>query len=83
MKDSLGEVFLDSRYELTSAIASSGGQNPVPELFFSGWKKLSPIVNKALPGLSQQTASRYASFIAAADNLQRLPRRLLNLDWYN
>ena len=67
LKDSLGEVFLDSRYELTSAIASSGGQNPVPELFFSGWKKLSPIVNKALPGLSQQTASRYASFIAAAD----------------
>jgi Transglycosylase SLT domain len=67
LKDSLGEVFLDSRYELTSAIASSGGQNPVPELFLSGWKKLSPIVNKALPGLSQQTASRYASFIAAAD----------------
>jgi hypothetical protein len=69
LKDSLGEVFLDSRYELTSVIASSGGQNPVPELFVSGWKKLSPIVNKALPGLSQQTASRYSSFISAADKL--------------
>lgn len=67
LRDSLGEVFLDSRYELTSAIASAGGQNPVPELFVSGWKRLSPIVNKALPGLSQQTANRYASFIAAAD----------------
>ena len=69
LKDSLGEVFLDSRYELTSAIASAGGQNPVPELFLSGWKRLSPIANKALPGLSQQTASRYASFISAADKL--------------
>jgi hypothetical protein len=69
LKDSLGDVFLDSRYELTSAITSSGGQNPVPELFLSGWKRLSPVLNKALPGLSQQTASRYASFISAADKL--------------
>ena len=70
LKDSLGEAFLDSRYELTSAIASpSAGQNPVPELFLSGWKRLSPVLNQALPGLSQQTASRYASFISAADKL--------------
>src|SRR4029434_9107512 len=69
LKDSLGDVFLDSRYELTSVIASAGGQNPVPELFLSGWKRLSPVLNKALPGLSQQTASRYASFISAADKL--------------
>jgi hypothetical protein len=69
LKDSLGDVFLDSRYELTSVIASVGGQNPVPELFVSGWKRLSPVMNKALPGLSQQTASRYASFISAADKL--------------
>ena len=69
LKDSLGEAFLDSRYELTSAIASSGGQNPVPELFLSGWKRLSPVLNKALPGLSQQAAGRYGSFISAADKL--------------
>ena len=69
LKDSLGDVFLDSRYELTSVIASTGGQNPVPELFLSGWKRLSPVLNKALPGLSQQTASRYSSFISAADKL--------------
>jgi hypothetical protein len=69
LRDSLGEAFLDSRYELTTAVVSSGGQNPVPELFLSGWKRLSPVLNKALPSLSQQTASRYASFISAADKL--------------
>ncbi|HSE89846.1 MAG TPA: lytic transglycosylase domain-containing protein [Candidatus Binatia bacterium] len=73
LKDSLGEVFLDSRYDLTNAIAPSrAGQNPVPELFLSSWKSLSPILNKALPGLSQQTASRYTSFISAADKLAAL-----------
>jgi hypothetical protein len=70
LRDSLGEAFLDSRYELTSVIALSGaGQNPVPELFLSGWKRLSPILTKAVPGLPQQTASQYASFISAADKL--------------
>jgi hypothetical protein len=69
LKDSLGEAFLDSRYELTSAVAPGKGGNPVPELFLNGWNRLSPILNKALPGLSQQTASRYASFISAADKL--------------
>jgi Transglycosylase SLT domain len=69
LKDSLGEAFLDSRYELTSAVAPGKGGNPVPELFLNGWNRLSPILNKARPGLSQQTASRYASFISAADKL--------------
>src|ERR1044071_9194812 len=66
LKDSLGEAFLDSRYELTSAIASSGGQNPVPELFLSGWKRLSPVLKKALLIFPQRPPSRYASFISAA-----------------
>jgi hypothetical protein len=69
LKDSLGEAFLDSRYELTSAVAPGKGGNPVPELFLNSWKRLSPIMNKALPGLSKQTASGYASFIGAADKL--------------
>jgi hypothetical protein len=70
LRDSLGEAFLDSRYELTSVIALSGpGQNPVPELFLSGWKRLSPILNKAVSGLPQQTVTQYASFISAADKL--------------
>ena len=69
LKDSLGEAFLDSRYELTSAVAPGQGGNPVPDLFLNAWNRLSPIMNKALPGLSQQTASRYATFISAADKL--------------
>jgi hypothetical protein len=63
----LGEAFLDSRYELTSAIAPGKGGNPVPELFINGWKRLSPIMNKVLPALPKQTASLYSSFIGAAD----------------
>jgi hypothetical protein len=76
LKDSLGEVFLDSRYDLTTAIASTpAGQNPVPELFLSGWERLSPVLNKTLPGLSQQSASRYANFIKAADKLAVVGRQ--------
>jgi hypothetical protein len=69
LKDSLGDAFLDSRYELTSAIAPGKGGNPVPELFLNGWKRLSPIMNQALPALPKQTASLYSSFIGAADKL--------------
>src|SRR6059058_4734801 len=49
LKDSLGDAFLDSRYELTTAVAPGKGGNPVPELFINGWKRLSPIMNQALP----------------------------------
>jgi hypothetical protein len=69
LKDSVGDAFLDSRYELTSAIAPGKGGNPVPELFTNGWKRLSPIMNKALPALPKQTAGLYSSFIGAADKL--------------
>ena len=37
LKDSLGDAFLDSRYELTSAVAPGRGGNPVPGLFINGW----------------------------------------------
>jgi len=47
LKDSLGDAFLDSRYELTSAIAPGQGGNPVPELFLNAWQRLSPIMNQA------------------------------------
>jgi Transglycosylase SLT domain len=69
LKDSLGDAFLDSRYELTSAIAPGKGDNPVPGLFINGWKRLSPIMNQALPALPKQTAGLYSSFIGAADKL--------------
>jgi hypothetical protein len=69
LKDSLGDAFLDSRYELTSAIAPGKGGNPVPELFINGWKGLSPVMNQPLPALPKQTASLHSSFIGAADKL--------------
>ena len=69
LKDSLGDAFLDSRYELTSAIAPGKGGNPVPELFTNAWKRLSPIMNQALPALPKQTASLYSNFIGATDKL--------------
>jgi hypothetical protein len=73
LRDLLGEAFLDSRYELTHTLALLGaGQNPVPQLFINGWQRLSPIMNKALAALPQQTQNQYRSFIAAADNLVAL-----------
>ena len=79
LKDSLGDAFLDSRYELTSAVAPGKGGNPVPELFINGWKRLSPIMNQSLPALPKQTASLYSSFIGAADKLATAGGAGLNL----
>src|SRR6185436_14398165 len=79
LKDPLGDAFLDSRYELTSAVAPGQGGNPVPQLFIDGWKRLSPIMNQALPALPKQTASLYSSFIGAADKLALTGGTGLNL----
>ena len=79
LKDPLGDAFLDSRYELTSAVAPGQGGNPVPQLFVDGWKRLSPIMNQALPALPKQTASLYSSFIGAADKLALTGGSGLNL----
>ena len=79
LKDPLGDAFLDSRYELTSAVAPGQGGNPVPQLFIDGWKRLSPIMNQALPALPKQTASLYSSFIGAADKLALTGGAGLNL----
>ncbi len=70
LRDTLGEAFLDPRYELTATVARLGpGQNPVPQLFWDSWRRLSPIMNKAVSALPKETASRYANFISAADKL--------------
>jgi hypothetical protein len=79
LKDSLGDAFLDSRYELTSAVAPGKGGNPVPELFANSWKRLSPIMNQALPALPKQTANLYANFIGATDKLTASGITRLNL----
>jgi hypothetical protein len=67
LRDSLGDAFLDSRYELASLVGKGG--NPVPQLFVNGWQRLSPILTKAAPGLPKQTAGQYSTFIEAADKL--------------
>lgn len=58
-----------SRYELTTAIATAQGDNPVPELFLNGWERLSPIMTQAVSAIPAQTASQYSSFISVADKL--------------
>jgi soluble lytic murein transglycosylase-like protein len=69
-RNSLCDVLLDGRYEMVQAISPTAGiSDPVPGLFLNTWKRLSPVLNQALPGLSQQTAGRYRSFIKAADGL--------------
>jgi len=79
LKGSVGDAFLDSRYELTSAIAPGMGGNPVPQLFSNSWKRLSPIMSQALPSLPKQTASLYSNFIGAADKLTTTAGAGLNL----
>jgi soluble lytic murein transglycosylase-like protein len=70
LRNSLCDVLLDGRYEMVQAISpAAGAKDPVPGLFLNSWKRLSPVLNQALPGLSQQTAGRYRSFIKAADGL--------------
>ena len=73
LRSSLAETFLDSRYELTQTVSRLGaGRNPVPQLFLNAWKRLSPIMNKAVAGLPKQSAGQYASFIGAADKMAAL-----------
>ena len=79
LKGSVGDAFLDSRYELTSAIAPGMGGNPVPQLFSNSWRRLSPIMSQALPSLPKQTASLYSNFIGAADKLTTTAGAGLNL----
>jgi len=79
LKDSLADAFLDSRYELTSAVAPGSGGNPVPQLFVDGWNRLSPLMNQSLASLPKQTAVLYSSFIGAADKLATAGGAGLNL----
>jgi hypothetical protein len=69
LKESVVDAFLDSRYELTSAIAPGRGGDPVPQLFVNGWRKLSQIGKQALPALPKQTAGLYSGLLSAADKL--------------
>jgi Transglycosylase SLT domain len=73
LRESLGEAFLDSRYELTNFVAlASAGQNPIPQLLLDAWSRLSPIMKQALPALPKEAADRYANFIGVLDQLAAL-----------
>ncbi len=39
----------------------------MPQLFTEAWDRLSPLSKQAIPGVTQQTASQYTSFIGAMD----------------
>ena len=68
LRESLAETFLDLRYELTDAVAlASAGQNPVPQLIWNGWRRLSPVLKQAVPALPKESADRYANFIDVLD----------------
>ncbi|HYA30323.1 MAG TPA: lytic transglycosylase domain-containing protein [Acidobacteriota bacterium] len=65
-RDQLSEMFLDARYQLVQML-SSGASDPVPQLFTDSWSRLGPILKQAIPGVSQQTAGQYTSFVRAMD----------------
>ena len=70
-QDQLGEVFLDSRYQLAQMLGA-GASDPVPQLFSDTWDRLSPLLKQAVPGLSQQSASQVTSFATAMDGMKSL-----------
>ena len=65
-RDQLGELFLDSRYQLSQAL-SLGTSDPVPGLFLDTWSRLAPLLNQAASGLSPQVAAQYKSFVTTMD----------------
>ena len=72
-RDQLGDVFLDSRYQLVQAL-SVNPSDPVPSLFVNAWNQLSPILNQSLSSLSPQLATQYKGFIKAMDGTASLAR---------
>ncbi|TMA98053.1 MAG: hypothetical protein E6J74_02900 [Deltaproteobacteria bacterium] len=73
LRSSLGEAFLDSRYELTHTWSRlGGGQNPVPQLFVNAWRRLSPIMNKAVGGTTGIPAGSVAGSPDVLRNMARI-----------
>ena len=70
-RDRIGEVFLDTRYQLTQLV-SNGASDPVPRLFLDSWDRLSPVLKQALPTLAPQTATQFSSFISSMDGIKSL-----------
>jgi len=70
-RDQLGELFLDSRYQLSEALAL-GTADPVPGLFLDTWSRLAPLLNQASSALPPQVAVQYKSFVTTMDGTASL-----------
>src|SRR5258706_4204471 len=70
-RDRIGEVFLDTRYQLTQLV-SNGASDPVPSLFLDSWDRLSRVLKQAWPTLAPQTATQFSSFISSMDGIKSL-----------
>jgi len=70
-RDRIGEVFLDTRYQLTQLV-STGASDPVPRLFLDTWDRLSPVLKQALPTLAPQIATQFSGFITSMDGIKSL-----------
>src|SRR5262249_16425556 len=60
--DQLGELFLDSRYQLSQAL-SLGGSDPVPTLLIDTWSRMGPLLKQATSALPAQLAPQYQGFV--------------------
>ena len=67
-RDPLGELFLDSRYQLSQTL-SLGSSNPVPSLFLDTWSRMAPLLNQATSALPPQLAAQYKSFVTTMDSV--------------
>jgi hypothetical protein len=68
LHDQLGELFLDSRYQLSQAL-SLGGSDPVPSLLLDTWSRMGPLLKQAASGLPAQLAPQYQGFVTTMDGL--------------
>lgn len=74
LRQTFGDVLIDSRYDLLEALAPStpGAPDPTRQLFLKTWERLTPVIKHSASTLPGTTALRYMSFIAAGDALTAL-----------
>ena len=72
LRDSLLDVLLQSRYDLSRMLTSTtaGGRDPLRELFVDTWQQLAPLFRQLSGELPGEAALQFLTFIAAADALQ-------------
>jgi hypothetical protein len=69
----LGEVLLESRYDLYEALSSDDkSRDPVRDLFTKTWERLAPLLRENQLAIPGGEALQFATFITAADALQAL-----------